>query len=213
MWEAEKGGRWPQVGERWPTRMDEARDADDSRRVVATPSNFASGAMGRAPAPAVALLLALALTAGTAWGQDVSLPLGTQAPPANLENMDGNPVQLLDYVEAGKPTLIEFWASWCHECEALQPEIDRVHSAFGDQVNVVAVAVAVSQSQRRVKRHVEEHGAGYPYLWDGKGEAVRAFKVPGTSVVVILDGEGRVVYTGSGGGQKLVAVVREILEG
>lgn len=169
--------------------------------------------MSRIPALAGALLLTLALTAGTARSQDVALPLGTPAPGAELEDLDGNPVQLLDYVEAGRPTLLEFWASWCHECEALQPEIDRVHRTFADRVNIVAVAVAVSQSQRRVKRHAEEHGAGYPYLWDGRGEAVRAFKVPGTSVVVILDGDGRVAYTGSGGGQELVAAMKEILEG
>ena len=112
-------------------------------------------------------------------GQDISLPLGTEAPAAALEDLDGNPVQILDYVEDGKPTLIEFWASWCENCEALQPQLDQIHAEFGSQVNVVAVAVAVSQSQRRVKRHVEDHGIEYPYLWDGEGEAVKAYEIPG----------------------------------
>ena len=145
--------------------------------------------------------------------QDVSLPLGTPAPDAELEDLDGNPVRILDYVEAGKPTLMEFWASWCENCEALQPQIDQIHAEFGTQVNVVAVAVAVSQSQRRVKRHVEDHNLGYPYLWDGGGEAVKAYKVLGTSIVVILDGTGRVAYTGTGRDQDLLGAVKRIVGG
>ena len=157
------------------------------------------------------VLLASLLLSMPLAGQGVALPLGTVAPGATLEDLDGNPVQLRDYIEEGKPTLIEFWASWCHECEELQPEVDRVHSTFEGRVNVVAVAVAVSQSQRRVKRYIEDHEARFPFLWDAEGAAVRAYEVPGTSVVVILDGEGYVAYTGTGPKQELVAAVEKLL--
>ena len=146
-------------------------------------------------------------------GQQVALPLGTQAPAAMLEDLEGEPVQLLDYVQEGKPTLIEFWASWCENCEALQPQLDEIHERWGAQINIVAVAVAVAQSQRRVRRHVEDHAIPYPYLWDADGEAVQAYEVPGTSIVLILDGEGRVAYTGSGRDQDLVGAAAEILGG
>ena len=140
----------------------------------------------------------------------VSLPNGTQAPDAALEDLEGNEVRLLDYAR-GKPTLIEFWASWCEQCEALQPEIDRVQADFGDRVNVVAVAVAVAQSLRRVRRHAEAHASGYPFLWDAEGEAVRAYSATTTSIVVILDAEGKVAYTGVGPDQDLVGAATKIL--
>ena len=143
--------------------------------------------------------------------QGVGLALGTEAPAAELEDLEGNPVQLLDYVEAGKPTVIEFWASWCENCEALQPQLDRIAAQYGDQVKIVAVAVAVSQSQRRVKRHLEEHDPGYPYLWDAKGAAVRAYNAATTSIVMILDGDGTVVYSGVGSRQDLVGEVEKLL--
>lgn len=148
----------------------------------------------------------------TAEGQDVGLPLGTQAPAATVEDLEGNEVQLLDYVSGG-PAVIEFWATWCENCEALQPEMDAVHARYGDRVKVVAVAVAVSQSVRRVRRHLEDHDPGYPYLYDARGAAVRAYRAPTTSVVVILDRDGKVVYTGSGGDQALMGVVEGLLDG
>lgn len=144
-------------------------------------------------------------------GQGVGLPLGTPAPAAEVEDLDGNPVQLLDYVEAGKPALIEFWASWCENCEALQPQLDRISDEYGDRVNIVAVAVAVAQSQRRVRRHLESHDPDYPYLWDGKGAAVRAYNAATTSIVMILDGEGQVVYSGVGPRQDLIGEVEKLL--
>jgi thiol-disulfide isomerase/thioredoxin len=149
------------------------------------------------------------LWAQTGEGQ-VSLPLGAVAPPAALEDLEGNPVDLGDYVR-GKPALIEFWATWCENCVALQPQLDEIQRRYGTQVSVLAVAVGVSQSARRVRRHVEGHDPGYPYLYDAHGEAVRAYRAPTTSVVVILDADGTVAYTGVGRGQDLVAAVEKVL--
>jgi thiol-disulfide isomerase/thioredoxin len=170
------------------------------------------------PARPLRALLALAAVAaatlvlpGMASGQGVGLDIGSAAPAAELEDLDGNAVQLTDYIEPGKLTLLEFWATWCENCEALQPQLDRIEADYGDRVNVVAVAVAVSQSQRRVRRHVEEHGAGYPYLWDGAGAAVRAYNAATTSIVMIVDGEGTVVYSGVGADQDLVGEVQRRL--
>lgn len=168
---------------------------------------------GRRGALAALLLALLCLLPGSGAAQGVGLPLGSEAPPAALEDLEGNPVQLLDYVEEGRPTVIEFWATWCDLCEELQPELDRIRAEHGDEVGIVAVAVAVAQSVRRVRRHLEDHDPGYPFLWDAGGEAVRAYRAPTTSVVVILDADGRVAYTGSGGDQELAEEVERILGG
>jgi len=172
---------------------------------------------GHRPSPRLLLALlalaALALCAGGASAQGVGLAVGTQAPAAALEDLDGNAVQLLSYAPRGKPALIEFWASWCEQCEALQPQLDRIRARHGDELSMVAVAVAVSQSARRVKRHVEEHEPGYPYLWDARGAAVRAYNALTTAVVVLLDAQGKVAYAGVGPEQRLEAEVAKLLGG
>lgn len=163
--------------------------------------------------PRIALIAALAAlpVAASAQSGGVSLALGTQGPSAELEDLDGQPVQLLDFVEAGKPAVLEFWATWCEQCEALQPQFDELQARYGDEVSVVAVAVGVSQSPRRVKRHLEDHDPGYPYLFDARGAAVRAYNASTTAIVVMLDRDGKVAYTGVGTDQDLLAAVESLL--
>jgi thiol-disulfide isomerase/thioredoxin len=162
---------------------------------------------------ALALLLALPLAATAQAGGEggVSLPLGTDAPGAALEDLEGNAVDLAAYVPRGKPAIIEFWATWCELCEALQPQLDRIQSSYGEQVNIVAVAVGVAQTVRRVRRHLEDHDPGYPYLFDARGAAVRAFNATTTSIVVMLDAQGKVAYTGVGAQQNLTGAVERLL--
>ena len=169
----------------------------------------------RARASSLAVLtLLMALPFGVsaqAGGEgSVSLALGTVGPGAAVEDLDGNAVDLADYIK-GKPAVIEFWATWCELCEALQPQLDRIQAEHGNELNVVAVAVGVAQTVRRVRRHLEDHDPGYTYLWDARGAAVRAYNATTTSIVVMLDRDGKVAYTGVGAQQNLTAAVQRLL--
>jgi peroxiredoxin len=139
----------------------------------------------------------------------VGLPVGTTPPEVELEDLDGNAVQLRD-VAGTRPVLIEFWATWCPVCQKLAPEMAAAYGRFGDRVNFIVIAVGVNQSQRSVRRHLDEHPMPYRFLWDGKGRAVRAYRAPTTSYVVILDAAGAVAYTGVGESQNLVEALERI---
>lgn len=170
--------------------------------------------MTKISTPVMSGVLALAATlpfAASAQSGGVSLALGTAAPAAEVQTLDGETVQLLDYIESGKPALIEFWATWCEQCEAIQPQLDQVQARYGDQVNVVAVAVGVSQSPRRVRRHLEDHDPGYAFVYDARGNAVRAFNASTTSIIVMLDADGKVAYTGVGTDQDLLGAVARLV--
>ena len=147
---------------------------------------------------------------GHAQDDGFGLPAGTPAPDAQVEDLDGNAVSLRDLLGGG-PALVKFWAAWCEQCEALQPQVDEIQERFGDRMKVVAVAVAVNQSPRRVRRHVERHAPGYAFVYDADGEAVRAYQALTTAIVVLVDGEGRIVSTGVGTDQPLVRSVEELL--
>ena len=156
----------------------------------------------------------LALT-GIAWArpvraQDVGIPIGSVPPVASVQTLDGD-AQPLSELVSGRPAVLEFWARWCPVCEALQPQLDEAHARFGDRVAFVAVAVAVNQSPRSVRRHLERHPLPYPVVWDADGAAVRAYRAPTTGYIVILDDEGRVAYTAVGERQDIIAALERLV--
>jgi thiol-disulfide isomerase/thioredoxin len=145
-----------------------------------------------------------------ARAQDSGLPLGSTAPSAMLQTLDGKTVDLAQVVGKG-PAVVEFWATWCENCEHLLPTLQRAYTTYGKRVKFVGVSVSVNQSVQRVKLHVAKHGVPGMQLFDTKGEATGKWDVPATSHVVVLDKRGRVVYTGVGGTQDLDAAIRKAL--
>lgn len=180
--------------------------------MTSTPSiNRLLGIPALVLSPALAFAFAAPLQ-GQTEGAAVSLPLGSAAPDVALEDLNGETVELNQLI-GGRPAIVEFWASWCENCEALQPQLDEIQARYGDDLAVIAVAVGVAQTRRRVRRHAEAHGAAYPYLWDGDGAAVRAYDALATSIVVMLDADGLVAYTGVGAEQDLVGAAERLLAG
>ena len=145
--------------------------------------------------------------------QDIGLELGTKVEPAvALATLDGKAANLDAWV-GKKPVLLEFWATWCGNCEQLHPHLDAMHKKYGAQVEFIAVAVSFNQSVTRAKLHVEKHGIPWKTLYDDKGNAGSAYDAPATSYIVVLDASGRVVYTGLGGRQDLEPALKKAIGG
>ena len=158
----------------------------------------------------VACVCATIALASPAYSQDFGLPVGSNAPIASVQGLDGRPVSLAQYVGKG-PVLIQFWAAWCATCRELMPSFQRAQQLYGSCVKFVAVAVSANESLERVRRYSAAHKFTHTVLYDASGEAVDRFNVPATSYIVVLDRRGRIVYTGVGGDQDLVAAVRKAL--
>ena len=158
---------------------------------------------------AACALLAGSLMAAPAAAQDVDgISVGSVAPAFVASDLGGHRVRLTP--TAGRPMLIEFWATWCEFCERLEPTMKASYAKYGSTVQFAAVAVNVNQSPSRVARHVAERSLAYPVYYDVTGNATRAYDVQATSFVVIIDKQGRVAYTGMGDKQNLDAALRRV---
>lgn len=156
---------------------------------------------------ACALLLAAATPAAA---QDVGLPLGTVPEAVQLEDLEGTTFDF-GTVVGSKPVLIEFWATWCPLCAALEPRLHAAKEEHGDALEIIVVAVGVNQNPRSIRRHIAKHEPPGRLLFDARGRATRAYMAPSTSYIVALDAEGRVVYTGVGEDQDIAAAARKAL--
>ena len=157
-------------------------------------------------ATALAFVAAMAAPLAAQTG----LPLGAQAPEVRVETVDGKPVWLSSTF--GKtPVLLEFWATWCPNCKALEPQMAAAAEKYKGKIALVGVAVGVNQSAALVKAYAAKHALPVKVVYDANGDAAEKFDVPATSYIVILNKDGRVVYTGVGADQDIDAAIRRVL--
>ena len=157
------------------------------------------------------LALAAALTlaaAAPAAAQDLGIAVGSTAPAAAVQTLDGKPANLSQWI--GKtPVVMEFWATWCPNCKALEPTMAAAAKKYAGRAAFVAVAVSANQTAERVRRHLARSPIPMTFVYDHDGEATGAYDAPATSYVVVLDRAGKVVYTGVGAKQDIEGALRK----
>ena len=93
----------------------------------------------------------------------------------------------------GKPTVINFWATWCGGCVTEMPVFQQLWETYGENVNVVAIHSAeVTDS---VEEFIDTSGYGFRFALDENDRMIPALggstALPQT---VVLDREGKIAY-------------------
>ncbi|NND13366.1 MAG: redoxin family protein [Acidimicrobiia bacterium] len=73
---------------------------------------------------------------------------------------------------AGRPLVINFFASWCAPCRAELPDLAEAHAVFGDRVDFVGVDFQ-EISQAAAAELLYETGISYPIMEDPDGAFLR----------------------------------------
>jgi peroxiredoxin len=135
------------------------------------------------------------------------LPLGTQAPPFRLPNVDGTLVSLDD--AAGAPAvLVMFLCNHCPYVQHIRGELAR----FGREVKARGVAVfAVSSNDveqypedgpEAMREEAAAAGYTFPYLYDQSQEVARAYRAACTPDFFLFDRDRRLAYRGQFDGSR-----------
>ena len=89
-------------------------------------------------------------------------------PAIELPGLDGQPTSLAS-LQAGRPMLVNVWASWCGPCIEEMPELQRFATAQGaNGVQVVGIAL---DEVTNVRDFLSKVQVSYPILIDTAGPA------------------------------------------
>lgn len=110
----------------------------------------------------------------------------------SLHDAAGAPRTLGRY--AGKPLVLNFWATWCAPCRAEMPAFSRVQQRLGSQAQILGLT---SDEPARVARFADEVRVSYPLLLGGPEVDALSVALGNRDRVlpftVVLDADGRVV--------------------
>jgi thiol-disulfide isomerase/thioredoxin len=98
--------------------------------------------------------------------------------------------------EKGKILVVNFWATWCGPCRALEPVFDRVAIDFHQSQDVLFLAADCDEDETLVPPYVKEVKPQTTVVFaDGLD---RLFDVNSFPTVVIIDRAGKIIYRGEG---------------
>ena len=127
--------------------------------------------------------------------EQTELPL---APDFTVYDKDGNAVKLSDF--RGKPTIVNFWASWCGPCKREMPDFQEVYTEYGSEINFLMVNLTDGQQETKESAKAYIDGAGYtfPVYYDLDLNAANTYGVYSVPATYFFDAEGHGVTYGRG---------------
>lgn len=111
------------------------------------------------------------------------------APDFTVYTLTGEAARLSDF--AGKPVVINFWATWCPPCRQELPGFENAWQQYGDDVVFLMVECG-GESVDEVESFVAEGGYTFPVYVDSDGSGAAAYGINAIPVTALVDAEGKV---------------------
>lgn len=123
-----------------------------------------------------------------------------QLPNVKLKNLKGELINSnLDFQKKDVLYVYSFWATWCAPCVQ---ELDAISDVYGDwkqKINIELIAVSVddSRTEKRVKPMVNGKGWEYTILLDTNQEFKRSLSIANVPYTVVVKNN-KIVYVQNG---------------
>ncbi len=142
-------------------------------------------------AGAVLLLFTPQGTAGAPGPARIGAPIGN----FTLTDLSGKQVQLSDY--AGRPVLLNAWATWCPPCQAEMPDLNAYYQAHRSQ-GFVILAINAGETSAQASAFATRLGLSFPILLDPTEALMDTLHIADfpTSILVGRDGVVKAIHVG-----------------
>jgi cytochrome c biogenesis protein CcmG/thiol:disulfide interchange protein DsbE len=120
---------------------------------------------------------------------------GKKAPEFRIKRLDtGDEVALSTF--AGKPVVLNFWATWCGPCKSEHPVLDWAAKRWANEA--VFLGIVFEDTEENTKRFLAENGASFTQLFDPKSTVSVDYGVSGVPETYFINRQGIIVRKHAG---------------
>ena len=146
----------------------------------------------------VMVVVAVGLTTGPdgSGGAPVDTGATRKAPTFSVPDLRDPAAKVELTAYAGRPVVLNFWASWCVPCRREMPAFQAVHRQLGDDVAFVGINHLDGRTPARDL--LAETGVTYPSGHDPEGKVAAAYGLKGMPSTVFVSPSGQLLATRTG---------------
>ncbi|HEX2850711.1 MAG TPA: TlpA disulfide reductase family protein [Acidimicrobiales bacterium] len=138
----------------------------------------------------VVVVLAVLLTRSSSPATHAAGVAPRPAPAITAADVrDGAPGVDLAMVRAGRPAVVNFFASWCVPCRQELPVLAQASAAHTD---IAFIGVDFQDSRSNAADILARYGITYPAAYDPKGDIGTSYGIRGLPATAFLDAKGRI---------------------
>jgi len=121
-------------------------------------------------------------------------------PNVELNDLEGNSVDIAKYGEDNKITIFSFWATWCAPCKKELSNLSELYDDWKDEYNLEIVAINIDdqRNQAKIKPLVDGKQWEYTVLLDPNEALKRALNFQTIPFTLVVDEDGDIMYEHSG---------------
>ncbi len=133
------------------------------------------------------------LLAALAWsGAAAALEVGDTVRLPAVQLLDGRTMTAAQL--AGKPLVLEIWASWCPFCALQNPRLQKLYDSTGGARGGLGVlAVTIDRDPTEAAAYMAKRGYTFPATMDTPALRAALGKRKGLPELYVIDADGKVV--------------------
>lgn len=116
-----------------------------------------------------------------------------KAPDFEVTTIEGDTVSLKQSIEADKPMVVYFTASWCPICAKNWPVLSKLYPEYKDQLNLVAIGIDPTDDEEVMRKLSEEEGFTFP-ITKGHPDIMMDFGVESQATTVGINRDGFIAF-------------------